>query len=161
VAASFSLTGSLRLDPRWVDDLNTTLVTDATRFNLALSLTNGDGDGEADAYWRDVRTVAGGETDSVAMAAGLPLSVFGGSGTVELDPGKLRLLYVRNLSDTATLGLVLEDLEQLQLPPRGVLLLSRPADASFAGGNAGDIYIVNESASAADYEILLIGVKAT
>jgi hypothetical protein len=160
VAASFSLTGSLRLDPRWVDDLNTTLVTDATRVNLSLSLTNGDGDGEADCYWRDVRTVAGGDTDVIDLSA-LPLSVFGGTGTLEINPNKLRMLYIRNLSDTVTLGPILEDAEQIQVPPGGSLLLSRPADAAFADPNAGVFFVVNTGTSAADYEILLIGVQAT
>jgi hypothetical protein len=159
VAASFSLTGSLRLDPRWVDDLNTTLVTDATRVNLTLSLTNGDGDGEADAYWRDVRTVAGGATDVIDLFA-LPLSVFGGTGTLEINQNKLRMLYIRNLSDTVTLGPILEDVEQIKVPPGGSLLLSRPADAEFAFPNSGSFFVVNTGTSAADYEILLIGVKA-
>lgn len=160
MAAEFSLTGQIRLDPRWVDDLNTTVVTDSVRVALTLVLTNGTGTAQANAYWRDVRTVAASATDTISMTTGLDLDVYGGSGTVELDPDKLRLLYVRNLSDTVTLDLVLEDVEQLRLPPAGVLLLSRPADASFAGPNGGDVSIVNAAATAADYEVIIVGVQA-
>ena len=160
MAAEFSLSGQIRLDPRWVDDLNTTVVTDSVRVALTLALANGTGTGQANVYWRDVRTVAATTTDTISMASGLDLDVFGGSGTVELDPDKLRLLYVRNLSDTVTLDLVLEDEEQLLLPPAGVLVLSRPADALFAVPNSGDFSIVNGSATAADYEVILVGVQA-
>lgn len=160
MAASFSLTGQIRLDPRWVDDLNTTVVTDSVRVALTLVLTNGTGTAQANAYWRDVRTVAASATDTISMATGLDLDVYGGTGTVELDPDKTRLIYVRNLSDSVTLGLVLDDEEQLLLPPAGVLLLSRPADASFAVANGGDFSIVNAAAEAADYEVIIVGVQA-
>jgi len=162
VAASFSLTGTLRLDPRLVDDLNTTLVTDATRVNLTLSLTNGDGDGEADAYWRDVRTVAGGATDGIVLST-LPLSVFGGTGTLSIDQANLRLFYIRNLSETAELSIYLEDDDKIPVPPSAVMLLHwpKPAALGFASTNSGTITVFNDGTSAADYEILLIGVKAT
>jgi hypothetical protein len=158
VAASFSLTGSLRLDPRWVDDLNTTLVTDATRVNLTLALTNGDGDGEADAYWRDVRTVAGSGQDAIDLSA-LPLSVFGGTGT--LDMAQVRAIYVRNLSATVSIFYSLGG-NLAEIPPLGIVFLMFPEDLSnndwLADGQL--IEIENTGASAADYEILLIGVKA-
>jgi len=159
VAASFSLTGTLRLDPRWVDDLNTTLVTDATRVNLTLSLTNGDGDGEADCYWRDVRTVAGSGQDAIDLSA-LPLSVFGGSGT--LDMAQVRAIYVKNLS--ATMSIFYSTGGNLtEIPPLGIVFLMLPEDLSINDWLAGaqGIEINNFGASAADYEILLIGVKAT
>jgi hypothetical protein len=169
VAASFSLTGSLRLDPRWVDDLNTTLVTDATRVNLALSLTNGDGDGEADAYWRDVRTVAAPQTDTIDVTA-LPLSVFGGTGTLEM--ARLRLIYVRNLSQTQAIHYEFEESPgRIDLSPGGVFLWSSSSDTDYSpiyqptseyppGSPPAEINVVNNGTSAADYEILLIGVKA-
>jgi hypothetical protein len=157
VAASFSLTGTLRLDPRWVDDLNTTLVTDATRVNLTLSLTNGDGDGEADCYWRDVRTVAASATDAIDLSD-LPLSVFGGTGT--LNMATVKLIYVRNLSETESLSYYVGG-SGPSIPPGGVFLLkadTSPATVWLADGQL--IEIENFGSSAADYEILLIGVKA-
>jgi len=159
VAASFSLTGTLRLDPRWVDDLNTTLVTDATRVNLTLSLTNGDGDGEADCYWRDVRTVAGGDTDVIDLTA-LPLSVFGGTGTLHMNGGKVRAAYVRNLSSESTIYAFLTPDANIAIAPQGLVLLSWPSETGTSIGDANEIEVQNTGNSAADYEILLIGVKA-
>jgi hypothetical protein len=158
VAASFSLTGTLRLDPRLVDDLNTTLVTDATRVNLTLSLTNGDGAGEADCYWRDVRTVAGSGQDAIDLSA-LPLSVFGGSGT--LDMAQVRAIYVRNLSATVPIFYSLIG-NLAEIPPLGIVFLMFPEDLSNNDwlADAQTIEIENTGTSAADYEILLIGVKA-
>jgi hypothetical protein len=159
VAASFSLTGTLRLDPRLVDDLNTTLVTDATRVNLSLSLTNGDGDGEADAYWRDVRTVAGSGQDTIDLLA-LPLSVFGGSGT--LDMATVRMIYIRNMSTTQPLSYEFDETnKRIDLAPGGVFLWSAGSDtAQTPIFSDSEIQLSNLGNSAADYEILLIGVKA-
>jgi hypothetical protein len=159
VAASFSLTGTLRLDPRWVDDLNTTLVTDATRVNLTLSLTNGDGDGEADAYWRDVRTVAAAPASDLFDITALPLSVFGGTGTLNI--ATLRAIYIRNLSETQELSYSIQGIF-VPLPPLGVFFAMLPegSGASQWLADTTDIEIQNSTATAADYEIILIGVKA-
>jgi hypothetical protein len=160
MAANFSLTGSLRLSPVWVEPLDASTVTDSTTTLVSFAFQNGTGAGQANAYWRDLRTIAGGGTDSISMTAGLPLNVFGSSGTVQMDNNKLRMLYVRNLSNTVTLSVVLVDIEKLPLPPGGVLLLSRPSNNQFAGANAGDFSILNESGTAANFEVLLVGVKA-
>jgi hypothetical protein len=158
VAASFSLTGSLRLDPRWTDDLNTTTVTDSARVNITFALANGDDDGEADAYWKDVRTVAASTTDTIDLSE-LPLSLFGGSEP--LDMATVRMIYVRNLSTTIELTYAIAGGSDAGIPPGGSFMWFAPeatADVWLAGSQL--IEIANDGASAANYEIILIGVKA-
>ena len=160
MAASFSLTGSLRLDPRWTDDLNTTTVLDSARVNISFTLADGDGDGEANAFWKDVRTVAPSTTDTIDLSA-LPINLFGGSDP--LDLATVRLIYVRNLSATTTLEYVLSD-NNFSIAPQGVFLWANSLAATNAPvifGSSAEIHINNPGASAADYEIILIGVKAT
>lgn len=157
MAASFSLTGSLRLDPRWADDLNTTTVLDSARVNITFALTNGDDDGEADAYWKDVRTVAADTTDALDLSA-LPLSLFGGSEP--LDMATVRLIYVRNLSATTELTYNVAG-TPAGIPPGGSFLWFAPeptADLWLA--NSQFVEVQNSGAAAANYEIILIGVKA-
>ena len=158
---TFSLAGQLRIQPTWTDTLSTTDVVDSVEIIRPLTLANGTGPAQADAYWRDVRTLAGAATESISMVAGLPVSIFGGTSTVALDPQKLRLLYVRNLSATVPLSLILVDLDPLPLPANGLLLMSWPTNASFGNANGGDLIVTNEGIASAQYEIILVGVKAT
>jgi hypothetical protein len=158
---TFSLAGQLRLQPTWTDTLSTTDVVDSVEIIRALTLANGTAAGQANAYWRDVRTVAGGASDSIAMVAGLPVSAFGGSSNLQMDHQNLKLLYVRNLSATVQMSLVLIDAEALPLPPSGLLLLSWPSGAQIGGANGGDFFVNNDGVASAQYEIILIGVKAT
>jgi len=159
VASTFSMTGSLRLDPRWTDDLNTTTVLDSARVNLLVAFANGTGAGQADAYWRDVRTVAAGDSDSIDTAA-LPLDAFGGTGLLDMTDG-IRLLYLRNRSSDSDLSLTIDD-DVLVVPPDGVLLMSTSTAVltSFTAANQGSILVSNDGTSAADYEIILVGVES-
>lgn len=164
MATSFSLAGTLRIVPQWTDDLNTTTVVDSATVLVPLTLTNGEGEGEANAFWKDVRTVAAGGSDVVNPAT-LSLNVFGGTGSLSIDPTKLRMLYVRNRSETQELLLVLSDDDETPLPPLASILLFWPKNTSagvggFASPNGGDLNVSNPGASAANYEIVLVGVKA-
>jgi hypothetical protein len=91
----------------------------------------------------------------------LPLSLFGGSEPLDIET--VRMIYVRNLSATTTLEYVLPDF-QFSIAPQGVFLWSNSLPAQNAPLFANDsleLHINNLGASAANYEIILIGVKAT
>jgi hypothetical protein len=165
VAASFTLTGTLRLVPRWADDLNTTTVTDTATTNLAFALADGDGDDEADGYYKDVITVAASATASVDLRS-LPLNIMGGSGTLSL--AKIKALLIVNRSTTASLTVngstsnrwTALSAGALTVGPEGVLYVTH-LNAGYAT-TASDkvIAITNNGASAADVEVYVIGVKS-
>jgi len=157
---SFSLSGQLRIVPSWTDSLSTTDVVDSVTIQLPLSLANGTGPAQADSYWRDVRTVTGSTTDTIDLSA-LPINVFGGTGT--LDLAGPRLIYVRNRSTGMTLRYALEDGSTPELPPGAVFLWTSPTTANAARPWLSDsqtIEIENAGATGANYEIVLVGVKA-
>jgi hypothetical protein len=153
VAASFSLTGSLRIDPRWTDDLNTTTVIDTARANLAFALADGDGDGEADAYFRDVLTVAGGDSEILDLT-NLPLNLFGGSGA--LDLAAVKVLLVRHREGTVPVEVELGTSLTATLDPGGVLY----ATSTATGWAETGLTFTNSGASAVDVEVYIAGVKA-
>jgi hypothetical protein len=153
VAASFSLTGSLRIDPRWTDDLNTTTVIDTARALLAFTLVNGDGDGEADAYFRDVITVAGGESEILDLTD-LPLNLFGGSGA--LDLAAVKVLLVRHREGTDPIGVDLGSSVTATLDPGGVVY----ATSTATGWAEATLAFTNSGTSAVDVEVYIAGVKA-
>ena len=157
---SFSLSGQVRIVPSWTDSMSTTDVVDSVTIQLPLSYTNGTGPAQADAYWRDVRTVTGSTTDTVNLAA-LPINVFGGTGTLDLEVP--RLIYVRNLSTGVRLQYSLIGGSNQEIPPGGVFLWTATTDTAAGKRWLADdqlIEIQNVGATGANYEIVLVGVKA-
>lgn len=151
-----SITGQVRLAASWVDDLTNTTVTDSASIAERVAFANGTGLAQANAYWRDSRTVAGNATDTINTTA-LPLSVFGGTGTINL--AAVKLIYVKNTSATATITYDING-QDCQIPPGGVFLWtagSAPANKWFHGNNI----VIEGGNTPAVYEILLAGVLAT
>lgn len=160
--ATFTLSGQLRIVPSWADALATTTLTDSVTVFQQLTLADGDGAGEADGYWRDVRSVSATTTDTITLAS-LPLSVFGGSGTLDLD--ELKLVYVRNLSATLPLQLrfgypTAQVTTDMMLRPGALLLLSGGTALQVDSTAPTTIEVENQGATAAQYEIVLVGVQA-
>lgn len=153
MAASFSLTGTLRVDPRWTDDLNTTTVLDSARASLTFALADGDGAGEADAYFKDVVTVAASASESLDLTD-LTRNLFGGSGA--LDLAAVKVLLVRNRSETASVTVALGTSVTGSLDPLGVLY----ATSTDGGWAETTLTITNTGAAAADVELYLAGVKS-
>lgn len=164
MAASFSLTGSLRIVPRWVDDLNTTTVTDTATVNLTFALADGTGDDQANGYYKDVITIAASVTATVDLRS-LPLNVMGGTGTVSL--AKVKALLVKNRSTTASLavgGTTSNRWTALAagattIGPDGVLYVSHPKGGYATSASDKVIAITNNGGSAADVELYIVGVK--
>ncbi len=163
MARAFSMTGSVRLSPQWTDDLNTTSVLDSTLINLALTLADGTGAGQANCYWKDVRTVSVNQSDTIALDD-LPLKAFSGDGTLVLSA--LRLIYVRNLSATQRLTYVFDESQRsIALTPGGFFVWS--GSVTLGGSvveptfSQTEIQISNGAGVAANYEILLVGVGTT
>lgn len=156
MAANFSLTGRVRLVPTWTEPLDLVNVIDRTAIDQAITFVDGDGAGEADCYWRDVRTVAANGVNSVNRTS-LPLNTYGGTAT--LNMASIRLIYVKNKSATNEIAYQLG----------GDLVLLSPGGVFFwCSGNASaapivapnTITIENDNGTSADYEIVLVGVKA-
>ena len=156
MSTSLTITGQLRLAASWVDDLTNTTVTDSATVSRLLSFANGTGAGQANGYWRDVRTVAGSATDTIDTTA-LPLSVFGTNGTLNL--ATVKLIYVRNRSTTVTLTYDVAG-ANYGIPPGGVFLWTAGTAPTAKWFDGNNIVIEGGSASAT-YEIILAGVKAT
>lgn len=161
MAASFSLTGQVRLTPRWTDELNATDVIDATSIIESFALTNGTGSGQANCYWKDVRTVAGNSVDTIDLMV-VPLKAYGGTANVNFT--NLRMIYVKNRHASASLLFAVPDFE-FSIVAGGMFLWFAPTNASstpaatFSSGSKS-IAITNGNANSIDYEIILVGVKA-
>ena len=165
MAAEFSLTGTLRLVPRWVDDLNTTTVTDTATALLTFTLANGTGNDQADGYTKDVITIAAAGTATIDLRA-LTLNLFGGTGTVAL--AKVKTLLIKNRSTTASLSAFGSTSNRwtalaagaVTIGPDGTFYVTHPKGGYATTASDKVIAITNNGASAADVELYIVGVKA-
>jgi hypothetical protein len=164
MASTFSLSGLLRLVPRWVDDLTATAVTDTATVLQTVTLTNGTADGEANAYWRDLISIPGGQTATIDLF-NLPTTAFGGTGSIALY--KIKMLLVVNRSLTA--GVVFGDATSNRwegyssgaqwLPAGATLFALDTATGYLADGSSRNILITNDSATdAASIDVYIAGV---
>lgn len=153
MAASFSLAGSLRVSPTWVEPLDASTVTDAVTALVTFSLEHGTGSGQADAYWRDLITVPAATTSTVNLAA-LAMNVFGTAGTLDLD--RQKLILVRNRSTTTGLTVALGTSVTATLNAGGVVL----ATSTAAGWSETTLTLTNAGAASVAVEVYIAGVKA-
>ena len=156
MAASFSMTGSVRVVPTWTEPLDLVDVVDKSTLVETLTLANGTAANQANCYWKHVRTVAASTTDTVDLTA-LPLDVYGGTATIGL--ANVRLIYVKNRSTTVALSYAV-GAEAVALRPGGVFLWYAPSNATAATYSATEVRVTNAGASAVDYELVLVGVKS-
>lgn len=145
MAQTFSMFGTVQLSPSWVDGS----ATDETTVNVALSLANGTGSGEADSYWAKTYTIAAGQSDSLDLTA-LTRTVFGSSGSLYL--ASVKAILFRNLS-TATSFTVggspsnrwggFSSSGTLAVPADGLVLVTAPRAGLAVGGTSKAFDIVN------------------
>ena len=153
MAASFSLAGSLRVSPTWVEPLDASTVTDAVSALVTFTLANGTGNGQGNAFWRDLISVAATSTVTVNLTT-LAMNVFGTAGTLDLD--KQKVLLVRNRSATIGLTVALGTSVTAALNAGGFVLAASTA----AGWSETTLTLTNAGASAVSVEVYIAGVKA-
>lgn len=162
---TFSLTGTLRLVPSWVDAQDVTEVTDRTTSVFTFDLEDGTGTSQANAYWRDVISVAAGATASIDLRA-LSLSFYGASGSLSLAKVKTLVIVNRSASDSFAVGVSATNRwtavssGSLALGPSGILHLTHPGDGYATTATDKVLAITNNGAATAEVEVYVCGVKS-
>lgn len=145
MAQSFSLSGVVQLNPTWDDGT----ATDAVAANVALSLDNGTGAGQADSFWSNTYSIAAGQSQSIDLTA-LARSVFGASGSINI--WKVKALLFRNLSTATgfTVGGTPSDRWSgfsssgtLVVAPEGLVLVTAPRAGLATSGTSKALDVVN------------------
>lgn len=98
---TFSLSGTLKVQPKWVETFGVTDVTDAATATHTAALTEGTGAGEANGYWKDQVTVPAGGTVTLDLSS-LSHKVFG--GTAALGFSTVKVLVVSAAQAVAFAG---------------------------------------------------------
>ena len=163
--STFSVSGKVTFAPTWSEDLDLTAIVDKTTVSLATDLTDGTGNGQANAYWRDVITIAAAGTASLDLRA-LSRQLMGGTATDTFS--KVKLLCIRNVSTAATLSVGVSVSNRwtalaagaATLGPEGVLYVTYPGTGYATSASDKVLAITNNGAAAADVEVYLCGVHA-
>jgi len=162
--ATFSLAGTLRIVPTWVDALDLTTITDKTTASLVFALEHGSAAGQANCYWRDVVTVADGATVDLDLT-NLPTNTFGGSGSMWL--ANVKILLIENRSETIDFAIQTTasnrwtgwtNATSLAIDPLGVIYAVSPGAGYTVGNSSKILSITNGGGAAADVAIYLVGV---
>jgi hypothetical protein len=151
VARNLTFSGLLRFRPTWTEPLDLVDVVDSSDLAYTQALANGTGTGQANAYYRDVITVAASSTETLDLAD-LALQFYGGNGSLSL--ASVKALLARVTSASGSIDLALGTSVTATILAGNVLyataLTSGWADASLTLDNTGG--------TAVDIEIHLIGV---
>lgn len=162
--STFSLSGLLRLVPRWVDGLTATAVTDTATVVQTIAIANGAGAGQANAYWRDVLAIPAGGFAAVDLLS-LPMIAFGGTGAIGLSA--VKMLMVVNRSPAAPISFGAAAANRWSGYSAGAIAMPAGAtlfamDAAFGypvSASSRNIVLQNQSATAsAVVEFYLAGV---
>ena len=162
---TFSLQGTLRLTPSWTDTQDVTEVTDRTSSTFTFDLADGTGLSQANAYWRDVITVAAGVTATLDLRA-LSLAFYGATGSLSL--AKVKTLVVVNRSASAEFAVGVSATNRwtavssgsLTLGPSGIIHLTHPGNGYGTTATDKVLAITNNGAASAEVEVYVCGVKS-
>jgi hypothetical protein len=151
VARSLTFNGLLRFRPTWTEPLDLVDVVDSSDLSYSQALSTGTGNGQADAYYRDVITVAGSTTETLDLTD-LTLQFYGGTGTLSLSAVKVLLIRVTSAAGSADVA--------LGTSVTGTVAAANVlyATSLSAGWAESSLSIENTGATAIDVEVHLLGV---
>ncbi|MDF5755821.1 hypothetical protein [Spongiactinospora sp. TRM90649] len=154
----------VQLTANLTSGLDLTTVSAPLNWGRQPTLTNGAGAGQADLIWSDKRQIAGSATDSLDLAGALT-GPLGGSLTFARIKGLLVAAAAGNTTDVritrpaANAVPLLSAAGYIPVAPGGLFVWYAPTAAGVAvtAGTADLIDMVNGGATAADYDVVIIG----
>lgn len=163
--STFSCTGRVTMSPNWAEDLELTAIVDRTTVSVSTPLTDGTGNDQADAYWRDTITIAAAATTNLDLRA-LSRQLMGGTATDTFAKVKLLAIHNRATAGTISAGVSVADrwtalaAGAITVGPQGVFYVAYPGAGYSTGAGDKVLAITNNGAAAADIDIYIVGVHA-
>ena len=103
MATTFTLSGTLKVTPRWVDSRSATDITDTAIATNTIALDDGAADGQANAYWKDQLPLAAGASVTIDLRS-LSHKAFGGTGTLAFAAVKLLMICNNGIGNVVVGG---------------------------------------------------------
>jgi hypothetical protein len=163
--STFAVTGRVTMNPTWSEDLDLTAIVDKTTVSLSTALTDGTGNDQADAYWRDTITIAASATTNLDLRA-LSRQLMGGTATDTFSKVKILAIYNKATAGTISVGVSVANrwtalaAGSITVGPQGVFYVAYPGAGYATGASDKVLAITNNGAAAADIDIYIVGVHA-
>jgi len=163
--STFNVTGRVTMTPTWSEDLDLTAIVDRTNVSLSTAFTDGTGNDQADAYWRDTITIAAAATTNLDLRA-LSRQLMGGTATDIFSKVKILAIYNKAMAGTLSIGVSVTNrwtalaAGTITVGPQGVFYVTYPGAGYSTGASDKVLAITNNGAAAADLDIYIVGVHA-
>jgi hypothetical protein len=171
MADTLNLNVKASIDWLFRENLDLSVVSDASRLEYAAALADGTGTDQCDKIWHDTRTLAAGASDDLDLNA-LPQTLFGSALTINL--AKVKFLLVVNTStvagdDLTVGGAAVQEWtawvgtagDKVRVPADSALLVSnRRTGWSVANGSSDTLRLTNAGSGSVTYKIALAGTSA-
>jgi hypothetical protein len=163
--STFAVTGRVTMNPTWSEDLDLTAIVDKTTVALSTALTDGTGNDQADAYWRDAITIAASATTNLDLRA-LSRQLMGGTAADTFSTVKILAIYNKATAGTISVGVSVSDrwtalaAGSITVGPQGVFYVAYPGGGYATAAGDQVLAITNNGASATDIDIYIVGVHA-
>jgi len=161
---TFTLSGTLKVTPRWIDSRSATDITDTAIATHTVALDNGTGSGLADAYWKDQLSINAGASVTLDLRS-LAHRAFGGSGTLSFAAVKMLMITNNSAGDVVVGGSPANRWTtwatgNVTVGARCVLLATNTTSGWATSTTGKALQITNAGASVALVDIYVAGVKA-
>jgi hypothetical protein len=161
---TFTLSGTLKVTPRWIDSRSATDITDTAIATHTIALDNGTGSGLADAYWKDQLPIAAGASVTIDLRS-LAHKAFGGTGTLSFGAVKMLMICNNGTGDVVVGGTPANRWSTWATGDMtigaGCVLLATNTTSGWATSTTGKtLQITNNGAAAATVDVYIAGVKS-
>lgn len=165
MAATFSLAGTLKITPKWVDARGVTDITDTAIATHTIALLDGIGAGEANAYWKDQISVVAGAPVTIDLRS-LAHKAFGGVGSLSFSAVKLLIIANTSADSRVAIGGATADpwvgfsAGSAVIGTEGVLYSANPGSGWAVSTGSRALQITNLDTVTAAVNVYIVGVKS-
>lgn len=160
---TFTLSGTLKVTPRWVDSRSATDITDTTIATSTIALDDGTASGQANAYWKDQLSLNAGASVTIDLRS-LSHKAFGGTGTLAFAAVKMLMISNNGTGSVVVGGTPANRWDSWATGNvtvgAGCVLFATNTASGWATSTTGKtLQITNSGASAATVDVYIAGVK--
>jgi len=164
MATTFTLSGTLKVTPKWIDSRSATDITDTSIATSTIALDDGTSDGRANAYWKDQLSINAGASVTIDLRS-LSHKAFGGTGTLAFAAVKMLMISNNGTGDVSVGGTPANRWTtwatgNVTIGAGCVLFATNTANGWATSTTGKALQITNSGAAVALVDIYVAGVKA-
>jgi hypothetical protein len=161
---TFTLSGTLKVTPKWIDSRSATEITDRAIATHTVALDSGTASGQANAYWKDQLPINAGASVTIDLRS-LAHKAFGGIGTLSFGAVKMLMICNNGTGEVVVGGTPANRWTtwatgNVTIGAGSVLFATNTASGWATSTTGKTLQITNAGASVALVDIYVAGVKS-